>query len=192
VRFLTRYDYQTRFGAAGRLVDRFLFRPLLGWATAWSFDRLRLWIERGIPPEVSWQRFLIHAVVRLSLAAIWLYQGIVPKLLFQDSGELDILRASGAFPGYESQILIAAGLGEVAVGILHLGLWRRSLFIFNAVLLAVLAGGAAFSQPSVFVQPFNPAALTAGMIALSAIGFATQRDLPSARRCVRHDFGEEQ
>ncbi len=40
-RFLTWYDYQTRFGWAGRLVDRLCFRPLMGWATAWSFDRLR-------------------------------------------------------------------------------------------------------------------------------------------------------
>ena len=53
VRFLTRYDYSTRWGAAGALVDRLLFRPLLGWATAWSFDRLRLWLEGGIPPERS-------------------------------------------------------------------------------------------------------------------------------------------
>jgi hypothetical protein len=53
VRFLTQYDYEPRFGLAGRAVDGLLFRPLLGWATAWSFDRLRLWLEDGIPPERS-------------------------------------------------------------------------------------------------------------------------------------------
>ncbi|WP_200908346.1 hypothetical protein [Frigoribacterium sp. RIT-PI-h] len=26
-------------------------RPLLGWATAFSFDRLRLWLETGREPE---------------------------------------------------------------------------------------------------------------------------------------------
>jgi len=46
--FLTLYDYGVRFGALGRLLDRLLFRPLIGWATAWSFDRLRLWIEKDI------------------------------------------------------------------------------------------------------------------------------------------------
>lgn len=51
--FFTWYDYETRFGIFGKTIDRCLFRPLLGWATAWSFDRLRLWIERGIPPEGS-------------------------------------------------------------------------------------------------------------------------------------------
>ena len=53
VRFLTRYDYETRWGALGAVVDRLLFRPLLGWATAWSFDRLRIWLEDGVEPERS-------------------------------------------------------------------------------------------------------------------------------------------
>lgn len=43
VRFLTGYDYTPRWG---RFADRVVFRPLMGWATAWSFDRLRLWCER--------------------------------------------------------------------------------------------------------------------------------------------------
>jgi len=60
VRFLTRYDYRTRYGLVGRLLDRILFRPFLGWATAWSFDRLRLWIEQGIDPSVSLQRWLVN------------------------------------------------------------------------------------------------------------------------------------
>jgi hypothetical protein len=60
-RFITRYDYDTRFGAAGRLLDRLLFRPLLGWATAWSFDRLRLWLEDGVTPEAALRRLLPRA-----------------------------------------------------------------------------------------------------------------------------------
>lgn len=60
IRFLTRYDYRPRWGALGRAVDRFMFRPLIGWATAWSFDRLRLWLERDIEPE----RALAHAAGR--------------------------------------------------------------------------------------------------------------------------------
>jgi hypothetical protein len=60
-RFITRYDYDTRFGAAGRVFDRLVFRPLLGWATAWSFDRLRLWLEDGVTPEDALRRLLPRA-----------------------------------------------------------------------------------------------------------------------------------
>jgi hypothetical protein len=73
VRFLTWYDYCPRFGRVGRLFDQAVFRPLIGWATAWSFDRLRLWIEKGIDPEVSLQRSLIYSIARLTVAFIWLY-----------------------------------------------------------------------------------------------------------------------
>lgn len=66
VRFVTRYDYDVRFGAAGRLLNRLVFRPLIGWATAWSFDRLRLWIEQGVSPE-DWYRGGLN-VQRLPLA----------------------------------------------------------------------------------------------------------------------------
>ncbi|MCR2784409.1 MULTISPECIES: SRPBCC family protein [unclassified Microbacterium] len=46
-RFITGYDYAPGWG---RLPD-LLVRPVLGWATAWSFDRLRIWLEHGEGPE---------------------------------------------------------------------------------------------------------------------------------------------
>jgi hypothetical protein len=67
LRFLTWYDYRVRFGAAGRLLDR-IFRPAMGWATAWSFDRMRLWAERDIAPEVSLRLAAIHALCRIAIA----------------------------------------------------------------------------------------------------------------------------
>lgn len=61
VRFLTGYDYRVRWGRPGALADRFALRPLMGWATAWSFDRLRLWLERGISPRQA----LVHGVAEV-------------------------------------------------------------------------------------------------------------------------------
>ena len=48
VRFTTGYDYRPGWG--GR-ADRLLLRRVIGWMTAWSFDRLRIWAERGEEPE---------------------------------------------------------------------------------------------------------------------------------------------
>lgn len=48
VRFITGFDYEPGWG---RLVDAFLMRRLIGWMTAWSFDRLRIWAESGVEPE---------------------------------------------------------------------------------------------------------------------------------------------
>ena len=68
VRFLTRFDYRPRWGKFGEVVDRVFFRPLFGWATAWSFDRLRMWVEDDIEPEKSRNRALIKTVAASSLA----------------------------------------------------------------------------------------------------------------------------
>ncbi|WP_217239315.1 hypothetical protein [Streptomyces sp. AC555_RSS877] len=70
VRFLTGYDYRPRWGAFGALADRLVFRPLMGWATAWSFDRLRLWLERGITPERALRNWLAELLVRALVVTV--------------------------------------------------------------------------------------------------------------------------
>ena len=122
IRFLTQYTYQTRFGWLGHWFDRLVFRPLMGWATAWSFDRLRLWLEKGIDPAISLERSILHSIVRLTLAFIWIYQGVFPKLLFRDTGELAILQHSHLFSGHEPVVLSLVGSGEIAFG--GLLVWR--------------------------------------------------------------------
>ncbi|MBI5160442.1 MAG: SRPBCC family protein [Micrococcales bacterium] len=58
--FTTGYDYRPGWGT---LVDRLVLRRLIGWLTAWSFDRLRIWAETGTPPE-RWPLRSVLAVWR--------------------------------------------------------------------------------------------------------------------------------
>lgn len=69
IRFLTGYDYDVRWGIAGPVVDRLILRPWMGWATAWSFDRLRIWCEDGVAPERSRTAALVNAGVRLAVVS---------------------------------------------------------------------------------------------------------------------------
>ncbi|MBO0517940.1 hypothetical protein J0695_40355, partial [Streptomyces beijiangensis] len=55
------------WGRCGAVADRLVFRPLMGWATAWSFDRLRLWCERGTHPRAALARALGECALRLVL-----------------------------------------------------------------------------------------------------------------------------
>lgn len=68
IRFLTGYDYVP--GWQGPTLDRVLVRPLIGWMTAWSFDRLRLWLDHGISPATSLRRTVTLWAARLALAAV--------------------------------------------------------------------------------------------------------------------------
>ncbi|MEU8890646.1 hypothetical protein [Streptomyces sp. NPDC048442] len=70
VRFFTGYDYRPRWGRFGKVADRLLFRPLMGWATAWSFDRLRLWLERGTSPAAALARALGELAARTAVAVL--------------------------------------------------------------------------------------------------------------------------
>ena len=186
VRFFTGYDYATRFGLAGRALDAVIFRPLMAWATAWSFDRLRLWIEKGIPPETSFLRAAVHTLARLALAVVWIYQGLVPKILFPNTGELEIFKSTGIYPGRELTGVALLGVAQVTLGIIHLWGWRSKVpLILTLASLAILGGGGFIARPDLYILPFNPTMLIFMMAALTAIDLACLRDLPTASRCLR-------
>jgi uncharacterized membrane protein YphA (DoxX/SURF4 family) len=186
LRFITGYTYQVRFGALGRIFDTLIFRPLMGWATAWSFDRLKLWLEKSVDPAVSLQRSLIHGVARLVIAFVWLYQGLVPKLIFRHSDELAML-ADATVPLELAQMALSfVGWAEVGLGLVLILAWRtRWLFLFNIVLMALATVGVVLNSPHFLVAAFNPATLNLLVAALSLIGYLSSNDLPSARNCLR-------
>ena len=182
VRFLTWYDYRTRFGMVGRLIDRLLFRPLIGWATAWSFDRFRLWLDRGISPEISMRMASIHALCRLGIAFIWLWHGLVPKLLFANADEQILIARAGLPPS----LLPAIGILEVGFAVATLALWRwRPLFLWNAVFMIVALVQVALQSSSYLSAAFNPVSLNAAMVLLSVVGYLSAKELPSASQCLR-------
>ncbi len=186
VRFLTGYDYGVRFGPAGRLFDRLVFRPLIGWATAWSFDRLRLWIEKGIEPSASMRYSLIHLTARLTLALVWLYQGLVPKVIFRNSDELAMLRAAGLSDSAARGLSVGIGWCEVALGLLLLLAWRsRWPLWFTLVAMPAAALAVALQSPRFLVAAFNPVSLNVAVFALAATALLSAPDLPSASRCAR-------
>ena len=186
IRFLTWYDYRTRFGAAGRLFDRAVFRPLIGWATAWSFDRLRLWIERGIPPAVALRSSLIYASTRLALAFIWIYHGLVPKLLLQHPDELALLVRAGVSPAAAPALVRVLGVVEIALGLALLLAWRsRRLLLATIALMLLATAGVAWTSPTSLVAAFNPLTLNLAVAVLALAGYLAGAELPSARRCLR-------
>jgi hypothetical protein len=120
IRFLTRYDYRTRFGPFGLLFDRLFFRPLIGWATAWSFDRLRLWLEQRVDPAHAMRQTLVHFIARVALAAVFAYQGVVPKLLTRNVDEIAMLRDASVSAGITGVAVTALGILELAFAVVLL------------------------------------------------------------------------
>jgi hypothetical protein len=186
VRFLTGYDYRVRFGSLGRLVDRFVFRPLMGWATAWSFDRLRLWVERGIEPEISMRRSVAHAVARAAVSLVWVYHGVVPKLIARHADESAMLRDAGVPADAVPSVLLTIGWAEVAFGLLMLVAWRwRWPLWLSVVAMPLAAIAVAVNSPTYLSAAFNPVSLNLAVAAMAVVALIEGRDLPSAARCRR-------
>ena len=183
VRFHTVYDYQVRWGVAGRVIDQIIFRPLMVWATALSFDRLRLWIERGLDPESTLRSWLIYRGSSVVLAFVWGYHALVPKLLSREA-ELKPILDAGFSRSIASQLLTVFIVGECIIALAFV-FWpsRKWPWVLTIVAMPLLAIGAVITSPSIAVAPFNPVTLNLSVAAIATFGLLARADAPSASNC---------
>ena len=184
IKFFTGYDYQTRWGFFGQVFDKFIFRPLMIWATAWSFDCLKNWIEIGIHPKQAIRGQLTILLSSIALGLVWIYQGLVPKLLFTNTGEIEILKQSGLFIGNEKNVLTFIGWAEILFGLIILFVHKKPIHIINIITLLLLSAAAIFSNAKIFTFPFNPFSLNISLITISIIAILNFGCLPKASNCI--------
>jgi hypothetical protein len=187
VRFLTWYDYETRFGTAGAYFDRLIFRPLIGWATAWSFDRLRLWLEQDVAPEQAIRQSLIHTTSRVALAAVFIYHGLIREPLTRNVAEIAMVRAAGVAGSVVTPCIL-----ELSFAAALLVAWHRRwpLFVCLALMLLVTVA-VGINSPRHFDAPFNPFTLNFVVACLASIDIVVVGNIPSAARCLRRPGAEK-
>jgi uncharacterized membrane protein YphA (DoxX/SURF4 family) len=191
ITFLTWYDYRTRFGALGAFLDRLVFQPLMGWATAWSFDRLRLWLECGVDPTQAMRQTLVHAVARAGLTMVFAYHGLVPKLLGPDADEIAMLGDAGIAAGSAWTVLASLGIAELLFALCLVIFWHRRWPAAVCIGLMVLATlGVVVNSPRYLSAAFNPVSLNFAIGCLAVIDLIVLRGLPSAARCRRRRASE--
>lgn len=185
-KFLTQYNYTPSFGKFGQLFDSF-FRPLMGYATALSFDVLKRWLEKGESPASQYKRFFTTQLLTLFFAFLWIYQGLVPKLIAMHPEEKAMV-ASGLSlaDGQAATVVVIVGAAEVLFGVLWL-IYRRKrhLFMLQMVAFPLLTIAALVAVPEMSVHPFNPVTFNLSLIVLTGIGLLFSRDLPTAASCKR-------
>ncbi|MDV6379266.1 DoxX-like family protein [Sporosarcina sp. GW1-11] len=185
-KFLTQYDYQTNVGKVGQLMDS-VFRPLMGYATALSFDVLKRWLEKGEAPISQYRRFFTMHLLTLFFAFLWIYQGLVPKLLAMHPQEIAMV-ASGLSlsDAAATNVVFAIGVAEVLFGVVWL-LYRkkRHLFILQMIAFPLLTIAAFVAAPETAIHPFNPITCNVSLLVLTGIGLLVSHDLPTAASCKR-------
>lgn len=107
-------------------------------------------------------------LLRVAMALIWITEGLIPKILFQQPMELQVVRASGLVPIEPGVFLRCLGAAQVASGIavLTLGGWARRWLVWGQLLaLFLLPPLVSLHQPELWVHPFGPMTKNLPMIA---------------------------
>lgn len=187
IAFITQYNYDVNFGKFGQWFDRLVFRPLIGWATALSFDVLKRWLETGESPAFQFRRFFLNVGFALLFALIWIYHGLVPKLIFMHPDEIiPVMRLLPVTIGEAKRLVWLLGAAEVMFGLLWLIYRkRRTIYVLQMILLLLLAIAAAAAEPGAFLEPFNPMMYSFILLCLSAAGWIMCKDVPTAANCKR-------
>lgn len=114
--------------------------------TIWLLER------EGWTPRTLW-------LLRVGMAAIWVSEGVFPKVLFGGQEELVVVANSGLAPGDAVHFLRVLGICEAMSGVAVLlarGALLRGLLVGQITALVVLPLLITIQQPLLWVHPFGP------------------------------------
>lgn len=121
-----------------------------------------LWLEgEGWTTRARW-------TLRGTMAAIWLTEGLGPKILFQQAEELAIAARTGLSFGHPERLLAAIGVAQITGGLLALALAGRLLrLVLGAQVLALIALPlvVGWMRPDLWFHPFGPLTKTIPVLA---------------------------
>ena len=98
-------------------------------------------------------------LLRTGMAVIWITEGLVPKILFQQSLELEVVGRVNPLPLDASSLLVILGVCQVLSGFAVLALrgrWLSILLGVQLIALVVLPILVSVALPVLLVHPFGP------------------------------------
>lgn len=116
------------------------------------------------------QTRFIHSVSQYTIAFVWMWHGLVPKLLMQHPDEYTPLLAMGIDQSTADIIVAASGYGEIAFGLLIIVLGKaRWPYYLTIIGMSGLLLGVFFTSPELTLEAFNPVTLNILMIMMAVI-----------------------
>ncbi|WP_372369265.1 DoxX-like family protein [Candidatus Uabimicrobium sp. HlEnr_7] len=114
--------------------------------------------------KISW-------ISNIAIGITWIYQGLIPKIIFTHPQEVAMVEHNGYFTTEQSiNIVVFAGVLECFFGLLFIITQKYNFLHFlNILALSVLLVSAFLIENSLFIFPFNPPTLSITMVALSLI-----------------------
>ena len=98
----------------------------------------------------------LRRAARLSLALVWLGEGLGLKLWLRDAGEFAIVAASGLWVGSPEATLVAIGVLETAAGLVLLVGYRERLAVaVTTAAMALITLGVVWTDPAALLAPLT-------------------------------------
>ena len=109
-------------------------------------------------------------LIQITLAALWIYQGLIPKILFQSAAEIAIWQSMGLELHLAKMGVTLSGIIEMMFGCSFL-LWQRAVVIhqLNILSLSGLLVLIMVTNPLQLTTAFNPVVMNIAMTALSIL-----------------------
>ena len=98
----------------------------------------------------------VRIACRLALGLVWLYEGLVPKLLFVRQDQIDLVARSGLFIGTPEFFLQLLGAGQVVCGLwLLAGFAERLAVVIATTGMVILIVLVARGNPAMLTDPYG-------------------------------------
>ena len=111
----------------------------------------------------------VEKTARVALALVWLYEGLVPKILFATPHEIDLVARSHLYWPTPRAMLVFVGLCEIAGGLWLLsGRATRAAAALCAALVLVVSAACAVLEPGVLYHPFGGLSKNVALLACAA------------------------
>ena len=98
----------------------------------------------------------VKNISRTALGLVWLYEGVVPKILFLRADEIDLVRASHLVWRTPELTLLILGIAQISVGLwLIVGLAERMAVFIATTWMLILIALVARGNPSMLTDPYG-------------------------------------
>lgn len=116
--------------------------------------------------------------IHLILAALWCYQGLIPKLIFTSPDEIAVWQWIGFSTNHAVLLGQFSGVIEMIFGLLFLCVSHKFLHYLSMVGLFFLLILIGFVIPDTLIRAFNPVVMNIAMISLSWIALQLWPKVP--------------